>query len=388
MQVAGRSAASDKHVAWLLTGALGCVGFWLNGLGAVMPMLQRELHTTRAVVAFYPSMFALGLVTIGLLAPGLAGSGRRHAAFMAAIVALAAGAGLLSAAVAPALSLLGALAMGVGAAMIVALVPALGTDVHGRGAAGVLSRANALASAAGVLAPLLVAAAVAIGVGWQAGYVIVPVVAALALLVWMRRHRVPDAAVRPPDRPAASVASFNRLWINLVLAVSVEFCMVFWATSYLRDNLSLRTATAAALAGAFLAGMALGRACHAPVTRLARTADRAVILVVLVAVAGFATFWLAQVAWLAAVGLAITGTGVALLYPLTVARYVGSAAAGSAHASARAALGSGIAIGIAPFALAVIAGAIGLHLAYLLVPILCLLLIANTGGRRETRSLA
>ena len=68
----------------------------------------------------------------------------------------------------------------------------------------------------------------------------------------------------------------------------------------------------------------------------------------------------------------------ALLYPLTVARYVATAAGGSTHASARAALASGIAIGVAPFALATISDVVGLRLAYLMVPVLCFLLIANT----------
>ena len=72
------------------------------------------------------------------------------------------------------------------------------------------------------------------------------------------------------------------------------------------------------------------------------------------------------------------GLGVALMYPLTVARYVGSAPAGSTRASARAALGSGVAIGVAPFLLATISDAAGLHSAYLIVPFLCLALVVNT----------
>ena len=203
-------------------------------------------------------MFAIGLVSIGLAAPRLAGPRRRHSAFVLALLAMAGGAVVLSTALAQDLSLVGAFAMGIGAALIVALAPALGTDTKGAGATGLLSRANALSSAAGLLAPLLLAGAIASGIGWQTGYLVVPLLAVLALLLALRRRTLPDARSDPSatDRAAPSAPSTEqrsaRMWLSLLLSVSVEFCMVFWAASYLRDNLSLRSATATALGAAFL----------------------------------------------------------------------------------------------------------------------------------------
>ena len=330
-------------------------------------------------------MFAIGLVSIGLAAPGLAGPRRRHSAFVLALLAMSGGAVVLSSSLVQGLSLAGAFAMGIGAALIVALVPALGTDTHGAGATGMLSRANALSSAAGLLAPLLLAGAIASGVGWQVGYLVFPLLAVLALLLALRRRALPDARSAPSatDSAAPSARSTEqpsgRMWLSLLLSVSVEFCMVFWAASYLRDNLSLRSAVATALAGAFLAGMALGRAGVVAITRMTKTIEATIQLAVSVALTGFLVFWLAHVAWLATIGLAATGLGIALLYPVTVARYVRAGSGGSTHAGARAALASGFAIGVAPFLLALIAGAVGLHLAYLLVPVLFALLIVNTG---------
>jgi fucose permease len=323
-------------------------------------------------------MFALGLVVVGVLAPSFAGAGQRHAVFTAALCAMGGGAALLSAVLTPALSLLGALAMGAGAALIVALVPAFGIDVRGGGAASLLARANALSSAAGLLAPLLVAAAIAIGAGWQTGYLILPLLAALLVLIALRARALPDATTTAPNPRSASRPAATRLWISLVLAISVEFCMVFWAASYLHSNLSLRTATATALAGAFLVGMALGRASVDPVMRLVLSAEATVRLAVGVALAGFIGFWLADVAWLATVGLAVTGLGVALLYPLTVARYIAASPTDSTRSSSRAALASGLAIGVAPIILAIVSDRVGLHRAYLLVPVLCALLIGNS----------
>lgn len=373
-----------------MVGALGCVGFWLNGLGPVLPLLQRDLHASRSAVAVYPSMFALGLIGVGLLAPNLAGRRRRHTAFVIALLAMAAGAAVLSTALAWEPCLLGALAMGTGAALIVALVPALGTDTRGAAATGLLSRANALSSAAGLLAPLLTAGAIAVGAGWQAGYLAIPLLAVGALVLALHRRTLPDAGARPQTDTASPPRSAPRpeqpairVWLSLLLSVSVEFCMVFWAASYLRDNLGLRSATATALAGAFLVGMALGRAAIAPIARLTKAIEQTIRLAVAVAVIGFGTFWEAHAAWLAATGLALTGVGIALLYPITVARYVRAAGGSTTHASARAALASGCAIGVTPFLLALISATIGLHRAYLLVPTLFAILVINTGrGRR------
>jgi len=343
------------------------------------------MHTSRGAVAAYPSAFAIGLVCVGLVAPSLAGPGRRHNAFVLALLAMAAGAVVLSTSIVPGVSLLGALAMGIGAAVIVALAPALGTDTEGASATGLLSRANALSSAAGLVAPLLLAGAIAVGVGWQTGYLLAPVLATLALLVVLHRRTLPDARPKPgrldpggqPVLPGEQPSV--RLWLSLLLSVSVEFCMVFWAASYLREDLGLRSAAATALAGAFLAGMALGRAAVAAIARLTKTIEATVQLAVIVALTGFLIFWAAGAAWVATIGLAGTGLGIALLYPITVARYVRVADASSTHASARAALASGCAIGVAPLVLALISDAVGLRAAYLLVPMLFALLIVNTG---------
>ena len=162
--------------------------------------------SSRGTVAFYPSAFALGLVALGITAPRLTGRGRRHAAFTLAVVGLGCGASLIAAALAPVVSLVGALIMGTAAALVVALVPALGTDVRGTRAAGLLSRANSLSSAAGLAAPLLIAAAVFLGVGWAAGYLVVPLAGAVGLLVVLRRVELPDAEPPPATVPETRAA--------------------------------------------------------------------------------------------------------------------------------------------------------------------------------------
>jgi fucose permease len=172
-------------------------------------------------------------------------------------------------------------------------------------------------------------------------------------------------------------------WVDLLVAVSVEFCMVFWAASAVIawDHASPRQAPA--LASLFLLGMAAVRALSVQVIR--RMPDqRALILACTAgATAGFALFWAAPTLIFAAAGLLMAGLGVGLLYPTTLSRVVGAGPRAPDRAAARAALASGIAIGGAPFLLAQMSDVAGLRTAFLIVPGL-LLVLAIRGGKPES----
>jgi MFS family permease len=154
--------------------------------------------------------------------------------------------------------------------------------------------------------------------------------------------------------------------------------MVFWAASAVTEWHHASEGLAPAVASLFLVGMATGRSLAVPVTRRVPHARVLMLVCTAVAGAGFVVFWSAPVLPLAAVGLAVTGLGVALLYPATVSRTVAAWPHAPDRAAARAALASGVAIGGAPFVLARLADLTGLRLAYLIVPVLLAALAART----------
>ena len=133
------------------------------------------------------------------------------------------------------------------------------------------------------------------------------------------------------------------------------------------------------MASLFLVGMATARGLSAPIIR--RIPEPRVLMLVCTAgaAAGFALFWAAPTLVFAAAGLLLAGLGVALLYPTTVSRVVAAWPHAPDRAAALAALGSGIAIGGAPFLLAQLSDAIGLRTAFLIVPAL-LVVLAIRGG--------
>jgi MFS family permease len=349
------------------------MAFLLNGLGGVLEPLQRDLHVTRGDVAFYPSLFAAGLVVVGLTGGALVGRFGRTAALRLAIAGMMLG-GLLLATPARFATLLGALLLGLGGAVLVQLGPALLAALHPHAPTAAVGEANALASAASVIAPLAVAAALVSGLGWRIGY-LGPALLALALLTvpaW--RVAMPEAPILVKGSRSAPAPPLFGPWFDVLVAVSVEFCFIFWAPSALIDWNHASTGQAPALASLFLVGMATVRGLAAPITR--RLGERRVLILVCtgVSAAGFAVFWAAPNIVLAAAGLLVAGLGCALLYPTTVSRVVAVWPHAPDRAAARAALASGLAIGVAPFVLARLSDVTGLRSAYLIVPALLVVL--------------
>lgn len=360
-------------LTWLLYAAFACMAFLLNGLGAVLAPLQHELGVTRGEVAFYPSVFAAGLIVVGLTGGGLVARIGRSNTLRVSIGAMVVG-GLLFALPGRAPTLLGDVLIGLGAALMIQLVPALLVALHPTAPTAALGEINSFASSASVVAPLAVAAAIAAGLGWRAGYLAPALVVLIAVALPLSRVSLPPAPGQAVRETGAAAPIFGR-WLDLVLSVSVEFCMVFWAASAMADWHAAGAAQAPALASLFLVGMAACRGLALPITRRIGNARTLILSCVALAGSGFAIFWAAPPIALSAAGLALTGMGVALLYPTTVGRLVAARPHAPDQASARAALGSGVAIAAAPFVLGRLSDAVGLRGAYLIVPVLLGLLV-------------
>jgi fucose permease len=124
-----RSRLSRGNVTWLLYVIFACMAFLLNGLGAVLVPLQRELGVTRADVAFYPSFFAAGLVVVGLTGGAMVSRIGRLATLRLSLGGMLTG-GLLFGVPGRMTTLAGALLLGLGAAVLIQLVPALLAGLH------------------------------------------------------------------------------------------------------------------------------------------------------------------------------------------------------------------------------------------------------------------
>ena len=366
---------------------LGAAGsYLLNGMGAILASIQDERGASRAEVGLYPTLFAAGLIVMSFLAARLIARVDRPTALRLSIAGIIASACLL---VVPdrAVSYLGAMLMGASGGLMITLTPVIIAALHPRRTVGIFGELQAANSAASVVAPLVIGLALGLGLGWRPAYLLptVVMVLLLPLLTGIPRARRarhgPDPA--PAPRPAAGRGRSMARWLDILISVGAEFCMVFWAASAFRDWHGASDDLAAALTAVFLLGMAAARAVATPVTRAVPEAWRLVTGGSLVALIGFALFWAGPSIWVAAAGAVVVGMGLGLQYPVLLPLFVSGYPEAPDRAAARGALASGLAIGGAPLVLAFLSDRLGLHEAYLIVPLLLVVLAIRVGLRRE-----
>lgn len=348
---------------------LGLWGFLLYALGPALPALREQLDVSRAVVSLHTTLIAVGAIAVGIAGDRFVVRVGRRAAFWTAAGGIASGALLLAAGGNLAVTLPAAVLLGIAGALVVTTLQAALADRHGPLAPVALVEANAIATALGVLALVAVAVAIWAGSDWRAVFVVAALLAVPAMAIAYGSVCFPAAPELPHDHEPGLPRPYWFYWVALLLFVAIEFCVVFWSTDYLESERDLSDSTAAAASSVFLIGMTVGRALGGPLTRRFGS-ERLIAAALAVAAAGFAVFWLVPSPTVAVVGLGVTGSGVSLLYPLTLALAIAAAGGRTDSASSRAAFASGIAIAIAPFALGGLADISDLQVAYAIVPVL------------------
>lgn len=358
-------------MTWWAYGVFVAMAFFLNGLAAVLLAVREDLDVSRTVQGLHSTAFAAGLILGGLVADrlraGLGWSGvfRLSAlGHLGATVALATAASVVG-------TLPAALLLGFSASLLIVLVPSVLAGLHGPRTAAALAEVNGLASIVGVVAPLAVGAALALTGEWSPAYVLAIVVVFPLLELRARRFGLRAVAPPAPRTEGRLPRGYWRWWSVVLFAVAVEFTMLLWAADDADDRLALGDAASATAPSAFLVGMAAARllagrlALRLPVLTLFR-------LALCGCTAGFVLFRATDAVAVAYAGLVLTGAGTGLLYPLALATALERAPGRGSLASARAALASGVAIGIGPLALGGLADATGTATAFLLVPALLL----------------
>ncbi len=358
-----RSAYLDQSV----------VGYLLYGVGAVTAFLAVALSLSDAAAALHSSLLAVGLLVAGLSGDRLDTLLGPRAAQGVAYLLLAMASVCLATAPAFAVTLAGAAMVGVGAGLLLARVNRTLTRGGGALARVRMGRAALVAMIASLSVPVIIGLGVNSGLGWQLAFI------AAAILIgagwWASRRRrwvVSESATVSGRLPRR----YWLAWWLIVLVVSVEFAMVFWASTLVARQVDISLGDATLVAAGFYAGMATTRfglsvssvGEHDPIwlMRFGLT----------VALVGSLLAWTAQGIPLAVLGIYLGGVGTGFLYPLGISVTLALVPGSEDRASARAILASGLAILAAPFALGLAADISGVATAWLMVPALCIAALA------------
>src|SRR5665647_2184367 len=177
--------------------------------------------------------------------------------------------------------------------------------------------------------------------------------------------------------------------VALICGAGIEFATTFWAPDLLVSRTGASSSLSSAAVSALVLGMAASRFVVGPMS-LRRAPEKLLLAGYATAGAGWLVFWFATSPLVAMAGLVVAGLGYGTHFPLAVSLVLRASAGRPDQAQARATLGAGAAIGVAPFALGALADAFGPHRAFLLVGALiaCGAIAVSLGLRSVHRTLA
>ncbi len=251
---------------------------------------------------------------------------------------------------------------------------------HGPAGPAAISEANAAAAAAGLVAPLLLGAGVAVGLGWRPGLLVAALAAVAVWVVSRRESRLPAPAPATAAGGGRAGAAAGGYWLAWVVLAAVHRGRVLHdvlgrgrAARAGRCQPAAATAGVTAIVGGMFAGRLLGGRLRAAGPARAAAAGRGG------GDAGRVRRVLGQHRAGAGGGRAGRRSGSAsrCSIPLGAVRAVAASAGRPDRAAGRLSIAAGLASGIAPFALGALADRAGTHAAFLLVP--ALLLVAAAG---------
>jgi fucose permease len=348
---------------WLAYLLLAFYGYFLNVLGPITPFLKDELRLSYTVSSLHFTAFAVGILVVGLGGHLVIERLGRWRSLWLGALGMSAGVVLLVLGRSAPVTIAASFLMGLVGSLILAIIPSALSDRHGEQRAVALSEANVIASLVASTAPLMVGWFAMTAGGWRLGLVIAACTPLLLRFALGRAEPPAGSSKGSVLGDATLPGLYWAYWAAIVLAVSVEFCMIFWSADYLEIGLGVPKVNAAQAVSLFLGAMIVGRLASSRLVQRFST-HRIVLASILLAGAGFLAYWMAAGPLLAEIGLFVTGLGVASLYPLILSLAIGAAGRKSVQASARASLASGVAILALPLVLGRLADAVGIHQAY------------------------
>lgn len=358
---------------WLVYIMLSCFGYVLNVAGPAVAYLRDELNLSFTQSGLHTSALALGMVVMGLFGHTILKKLPEWKALGLGGLGLGLGGWVMVLGRQSPISLTGLFLMGAIGSFIVSTNPAILADEMGQyGKIGV-SEANTMTSIFSTLAPIAVGYFGVRTVTWRpAVYIVTTLASLIGISILLSRQfpwKLKQTETDLTNRTDKLQGKYWLIWSALVVSISIEFCIIYWASDYLQAHLSIPKDSATQWVSLYLIGMVIGRYIG---SLLLQKHDRFLILFISVAIGGlgFGIFWLGGSLALSLIGLVLAGLGVANLYASFITLSFDAAGTARAAAGSAATVASGVAILLLPFALGSLADMIGIRLAMLIIIVL------------------
>jgi predicted MFS family arabinose efflux permease len=352
--------------------SLAAWSWFVYGFGASLALLRDDQGTSEVLGGLHGTALAAGGIIGALVTPHLNHRFGRGPVARAAAIATSLGIVLYLWPGLPVGGTLTAIAVTCffGNIIVVGVNSFIATH-QGPASPAAFTESLGLAALMGLLAPLGVGLAAASALGWRVGLLVS--VAAYAVIEILRGRRLavyggPGQVKMRKEAGALPPLTWWALTAGMTY-IGAEFCLSLWGVDLLRDRAGMSPAAAAAGLSTVLGGMFVGRVFG--VRFAERVSSERLLRVSLVAgLVAFSVAWLVTNPVALLVALFLTGVGLSLSWPLSMSRIIRAAAGNNDRASALALAFTTTAIGLAPFLLGALASRSGVHLAFLVVPVL------------------
>ncbi len=345
--------------------------WFIFGFSATQALIRDEQGTSRTVASLHAVIFSIGGIVAGLLAAKFILTLGRGRFITVALIGTVVGVLVYTAPGGFPVTMTGAfLASFFGSAVIVGASAFL-FDYQKEAGPAAITEANALAALAGVLAPLAIGFGSVIFLGWRSGVWVMFAGAVVSLLLMRRNPRVfrvpQDEAIRESTHQPFPKVFWWSL-ITLFLFLTTEFTLTIWSADLLRERGGFEAGAAAASVAAVTGGILIGRILG---SRFAEyfPVDRILAVAVFTTLTGWLIVWLSTTGAVMLFGLLLSGIGVSVFWPIGVSRVVLASGGQSDRASALSSVAGSTAGGVGPFLLGALADAVGVHSAFLVLPI-------------------
>ena len=354
----------------------------LYGMGPALLLLRDETGMSRTLASLHSSSMAFGFLIVGAVGALLTQRLGRSRTLDLGMTGSALGVVLLVFGGTPALSIPGALLIGFSGSLVLNTQGAFLSVHHGELGPAAIGEQNAAGGMAGLLAPLSIGFIAATAVNWRLALLVGPVVFIAVSLMRGRQSTDPSTARSAATGRTRLPHAYWWAWGALGLCVGVEFSFVMWAGDVLRAQTGASVALAAGGLTAVAAGIVIARVLI-PVLLRRITLDRLFQLALIVPAVVWVPRWLSNATASVLVCMVGSGLGVGLHYPLGIARMVQHSGGHPDLATNRSAFASAIAIGFAPLGLGALADNVGVHTAFIAVPVMLVLAMGTTLMGRE-----
>lgn len=353
----------------------------IYGLGPALLLMRDETGMSRTMASFHSTGLAIGILGAGLLTPAAIRTFGRSGAMQWGAFGASLGLIGLSTGAVPWISVPSATLLGFCGSIAVNALNAFFSVRHGQDAPTAIGESNALAVLAGMVAPLTMGALVAADMNWRLALFVPVIVFGVSWALRGDSSALDQPAEQHHDIGSRLPADYWWGWLVMALCVAAEFAFVLWSGDIIRDQAKVSTATAASALSAISLGMVIARLTIGQLNRHFDI-ERVFLVSLVMPIIAWVPMWLSHSATVILIALFVIGLGLGYHFPLAMNRLLVAAPGMPDAAAARSSLASGFAIGASPFLLASLAGVIGLHTAFVMVPVLLGLAVLVTATHR------